>query len=115
MEWEEGSGEGSEEGGGVVGQGGGCLFFLMIRRPPRSTLFPYTTLFRSECEVSRQRLGVRLSPPLWSGEFSFFGWVAGFSGSSVPPVFSAALRASALSAFNKRGAENRTPRRFRVF
>src|SRR5260370_10532763 len=28
------------------------LFFLMIRRPPRSTLFPYTTLFRS----ARQRL-----------------------------------------------------------
>ena len=26
----------------------GVLFFLMIRRPPRSTLFPYTTLFRSE-------------------------------------------------------------------
>src|SRR5260370_31096071 len=27
------------------------FFFLMIRRPPRSTLFPYTTLFRSEgCE-----------------------------------------------------------------
>src|SRR4051812_49865299 len=24
------------------------FFFLMIRRPPRSTLFPYTTLFRSE-------------------------------------------------------------------
>src|ERR1043165_9133614 len=24
-----------------------CLIFLMIRRPPRSTLFPYTTLFRS--------------------------------------------------------------------
>src|SRR5215475_15735609 len=24
------------------------LFFLMIRRPPRSTLFPYTTLFRSQ-------------------------------------------------------------------
>src|SRR2546427_13054775 len=24
-----------------------CLFFLMIRRPPRSTLFPYTTLIRS--------------------------------------------------------------------
>src|SRR3712207_8335117 len=27
---------------------GVCFFFLMIRRPPRSTLFPYTTLFRSE-------------------------------------------------------------------
>src|SRR3712207_8992984 len=25
----------------------GIFFFLMIRRPPRSTLFPYTTLFRS--------------------------------------------------------------------
>src|SRR2546421_8644030 len=33
---------------------GGCarfLFFLMIRRPPRSTLFPYTTLFRSLAEA----------------------------------------------------------------
>src|SRR5256885_7881532 len=26
------------------------FFFLMIRRPPRSTLFPYTTLFRSLCD-----------------------------------------------------------------
>src|SRR5687768_18357609 len=32
-----------------------CFFFvLMLRRPPRSTLFPYTTLFRSE-EGSGQR------------------------------------------------------------
>src|SRR3712207_8721689 len=30
------------------------FFFLMIRRPPRSTLFPYTTLFRSR--AARQRL-----------------------------------------------------------
>src|SRR5208283_5742424 len=30
-----------------------CFFFLMIRRPPRSTLFPYTTLFRS---LGRRRL-----------------------------------------------------------
>src|SRR2546427_12709566 len=28
------------------------FFFLMIRRPPRSTLFPYTTLFRSQAGVS---------------------------------------------------------------
>src|SRR2546426_852823 len=28
------------------------LFFLMIRRPPRSTLFPYTTLFRSNWSVT---------------------------------------------------------------
>src|SRR3712207_9003322 len=32
------------------------FFFLMIRRPPRSTLFPYTTLFRSRrCEVGSGR------------------------------------------------------------
>src|SRR5687767_15268021 len=31
------------------------LFFLMIRRPPRSTLFPYTTLFRSETQVWSMR------------------------------------------------------------
>src|SRR3712207_7365312 len=29
------------------------LFFLMIRRPPRSTLFPYTTLFRSASAAQR--------------------------------------------------------------
>src|SRR5260221_8936575 len=28
-----------------------CFFFLMIRRPPRSTLFPYTTLFRSPYDL----------------------------------------------------------------
>src|SRR3712207_7820592 len=33
------------------------FFFLMIRRPPRSTLFPYTTLFRSSlgCKTSHGR------------------------------------------------------------
>src|SRR3712207_8900616 len=29
------------------------VFFLMIRRPPRSTLFPYTTLFRSRSFIRR--------------------------------------------------------------
>src|SRR6266403_47946 len=29
------------------------LFFLMLRRPPRSTLFPYTTLFRSRLALGR--------------------------------------------------------------
>src|SRR5438876_10295781 len=32
-------------------------FFLIIRRPPRSTLFPYTTLFRSLVDVLEQRMG----------------------------------------------------------
>src|SRR3712207_7753033 len=29
------------------------IFFLMIRRPPRSTLFPYTTLFRSRQDMDQ--------------------------------------------------------------
>src|SRR5260370_28643172 len=36
------------------------LFFLMIRRPPRSTLFPYTTLFRST-SITRGRPGCPIS------------------------------------------------------
>ena len=41
---------------GVWGGGGvGGFFFLMIRRPPRSTLFPYTTLFRSN-DMKEQEL-----------------------------------------------------------
>src|ERR1022692_1231210 len=36
------------------------FFFLMIRRPPRSTLFPYTTLFRSERHVFPQPAPGRL-------------------------------------------------------
>src|SRR3712207_8162171 len=39
---------------------GGMLFFLMIRRPPRSTLFPYTTLFRSIAAPERE---ATLLPP----------------------------------------------------
>src|SRR5438309_11354260 len=35
-------------------------FFLMLRRPPRSTLFPYTTLFRSK--QFRRRLFTRIVP-----------------------------------------------------
>src|SRR5690349_24778462 len=44
------------------------LFFLMFRQPPRSTLFPYTTLFRSAHACARvlaaQRTGARALPGL---------------------------------------------------
>src|SRR5258708_16251629 len=40
------------------------FFFLMIRRPPRSTLFPYTTLFRSR---ARDRSRRRRDPPRRDG------------------------------------------------
>src|SRR3712207_7567376 len=52
------------------------FFFLMIRRPPRSTLFPYTTLFRSQpghqADRSGDRLGdaalLRLRPGMGAGD-----------------------------------------------
>src|SRR3712207_6990922 len=52
------------------------FFFLMIRRPPRSTLFPYTTLFRSRlspsagsrpCTPKERPTGCRPSPPVAFG------------------------------------------------
>src|SRR2546426_11369547 len=39
------------------------IFFLMIRRPPRSTLFPYTTLFRSRRARARLRRARRPARP----------------------------------------------------
>src|SRR5438034_10445016 len=39
------------------------FFFLMIRRPPRSTLFPYTTLFRSEEHLQPVRPAEAQKPP----------------------------------------------------
>src|SRR5215813_10543035 len=45
------------------------FFFLMLRRPPRSTLFPYTTLFRSKAPEKR-----RLHPTVGNEQCrSFFG------------------------------------------
>src|SRR2546429_7338226 len=41
------------------------FFFLMIRRPPRSTLFPYTTLFRS------RHSDIRLMPERFAGPANF--------------------------------------------
>src|SRR5690242_21301183 len=38
------------------------FFFLMIRRPPRSTLFPYTTLFRSMTQSSSASRDTRPAP-----------------------------------------------------
>src|SRR5260363_460678 len=48
------------------------FFFLMIRRPPRSTLFPYTTLFRSQgllvCGRCGRAITIRYQKPLRSEE-----------------------------------------------
>src|SRR2546430_9236996 len=42
------------------------FFFLMIRRPPRSTLFPYTTLFRSPTFDSFKNMSIKLWQPVRS-------------------------------------------------
>src|SRR6266481_8901464 len=50
---------------GLLGTGhkvGGPFFFLMIRRPPRSPLFPYTTLFRSRSKRRHKHLTI---PSCW--------------------------------------------------
>src|SRR2546430_13294300 len=42
------------------------FFFLMIRRPPRSTLFPYTTLFRSQ-SIGAVAIDPQASKTIWAG------------------------------------------------
>src|SRR5437667_2612611 len=57
------------------------FFFLMIRRPPRSTLFPYTTLFRSASSSALARMIVRrllkscaMPPVSWPIASIFWAW-----------------------------------------
>src|SRR5258708_10725123 len=53
------------------------FFFLMIRRPPRSTLFPYTTLFRSRAaSVGRSSVLAMLAALVWS-EAAVISYAAG--------------------------------------
>src|SRR2546430_16832431 len=47
------------------------FFFLMIRRPPRSTLFPYTTLFRSFFALAARR-AVQIENAVDAGAFAPF-------------------------------------------
>src|SRR2546425_9640563 len=63
------------------------FFFLMIRRPPRSTLFPYTTLFRSPNAGTTAPAGstsILRSPPVMSLTFlaksSAYSWKMSFCG-----------------------------------
>src|SRR3712207_8206270 len=51
------------------------FFFLMIRRPPRSTLFPYTTLFRSRSFGEHMRRAYLLVAVVASAVFAKMLWV----------------------------------------
>src|SRR5437899_8110548 len=59
-----------------------CFFFLMIRRPPRSTLFPYTTLFRSRETAAQRRTAIEGSLIEERGNLS----IGGNNGGSSPEV-----------------------------
>src|SRR2546428_9294184 len=67
------------------------FFFLMIRRPPRSTLFPYTTLFRSAL-----RFGCAAVVAPWAARAAAVGDATGAGGALVcakaPPVASRLTR-----------------------
>src|SRR3712207_5980418 len=69
------------------------VFFLMIRRPPRSTLFPYTTLFRS-----------RASPTFWNST-KFVGQVNSSAFASV--TFFEAIRKMKRNGTRKKTADTR--------
>src|SRR5574340_1744981 len=65
------------------------FFFLMIRRPPRSTLFPYTTLFRSSCPDQEGRKGSEEGVPenlsvLLEGDRDFGELCGSHQGCQVP-------------------------------
>src|SRR5690242_21501916 len=67
------------------------FFFLMIRRPPRSTLFPYTTLFRS----LERTLGV----PLFQEQLMRIAMVAaGFSGGQAEELRRADRKSTRLNS-----------------
>src|SRR2546422_5554769 len=59
------------------------FFFLMIRRPPRSTLFPYTTLFRSNVLAAGSALA-------WAFTVTGYRWLARRGGADHGPIAAAA-------------------------
>src|SRR5687767_15772801 len=72
-----------------------CVFFFMMRRPPRSTLFPYTTLFRSAAHAAPQAAG-----PRWAGALFALG-VLLFSGSLYVLVWTGVTTWGAVTPFGR--------------
>src|SRR5256884_4441550 len=63
----------------------------MIRRPPRSTLFPYTTLFRSN-EFLRERVGIARVNEIYDRQVPGAVWQAGYFRDSQPEEYAAKLK-----------------------
>src|SRR6266540_3162124 len=97
------------------------FFFLMIRRPPRSTLFPYTTLFRSPCRKhawassqcrAPRRVGSSSTARADRAACSASVWLPAHSSARTrwkrsrcavsPPVIGSACRSSATASWGAR-------------
>src|SRR3989454_4964646 len=74
------------------------FFFLMIRRPPRSTLFPYTTLFRSITGAA-----LLLATP----SLIFFGWLSDRIGRK--PIILAGFFLAAVTRSEEHTSELQSP------
>src|SRR5256885_3402313 len=68
----------------------------MIRRPPRSTLFPYTTLFRSAFDVDAKKVGRDVSEAIFSEPNNTIRFAE-----SVPPTGIDVLRGHTLDGLGK--------------
>src|SRR3989449_3704279 len=97
-------------------------FFLMIRRPPRSTLFPYTTLFRSRNLVTAEEAyfadSVKYSATIGAGGVIFTqstgntvpavnttadGWTANIKNANTTKTCSIYIGSTSLAPANKEG------------
>src|SRR5687768_13815965 len=104
------------------------FFFLMIRRPPRSTLFPYTTLFRSRSLIDAGKVKSiailddkpsQLYPVVPTGaqavgsKWSMGAWRGIGAPKNLPPAIAARLQAAVKKAYeSKEYAEFMTQRGF---
>src|SRR3712207_8414878 len=71
-----------------------CFFLLMIRRPPRSTLFPYTTLFRSAGLPETWDTGTLEGRTTLANEDGFTGSAIGIGEYELRPIDQAQDRKS---------------------
>src|SRR3712207_7185678 len=74
----------------------GAFFFLMIRRPPRSTLFPYTTLFRSARWLLEREIRVKGDWSWKRPDLKPGGWAFQYRNDYYPDVDDTAVVAMAL-------------------
>src|SRR2546430_16922458 len=86
----------------------------MIRRPPRSTLFPYTTLFRSLCEVGKVLMAERVE--LHAAKIMTVGeraeavfYLTDFDNRPLEPAAAQRLRERLVQALDERQAALREP------